>query len=330
MDAFATSKSITGQEGDKFTLHIWTDPVNDLIEVVFINYGVGQGPSGNVVDIQHISLMDRSPIALADFPLRRISFTNTGTNATIESVVSCRKPVLAIGDSFVGTYSPPAQLTRVGAVLGAAFTETRYVINGGIAGNAVSRSSPGNDTSIRERWNAGQEDLEGVEPDQDLVAFRDVVCVFVNGPGLNDIIPRIDENSTENDINALAGRVSGDIERMAGDSIGRMLVTLNDIVSNDTVLCEQIPYAVAGAGLVNEKAAQAKINTDIKAMSNSLQIPIALVHDNYAANGGYSDSGTHPDVAGTAYIADQIADAYENNIIAPTTRGRSRIRNHGV
>ena len=306
-----TSASIAQQENTKFTFGIWFDPNTDKYEVMFVNYLRGQGPLG-MLDIKHISLTHRQPISsagkdLAIYPIRQINLEGGGK---IGRIVVCRKPVLAVGDSFVSAYTSyyvGTVLRNVGDKLDdpGIFSQQRYVINGGISGNCVLRNGTYM-TAIKDRWNKA-------DVNEDMCAYRDVVVVFVNGPGLNDVAvndasSNISDTSSDADIRALATRISGTVANMAGeaqydfDALGG---------KNDVILCEMIPYlAHTGAEYINENRAIQHINGYLRKTALNLNVPLALVGN---LDPSYiSADGTHPTDAGSAFIAQQIASAYES------------------
>lgn len=313
----AATNVITGQDGEKFNIHIWTDPVNDKIEVFYVNTEAGQGPTGDAVDIRHISLQGRAPAALtADISIKRITLSqNTGIAATVGNIVVCRKPLVVVGDSMLSD-------TYIGSELDTAFSENRYIIQGAIGGNALLRSSDVRTATIT-RWNAGRnEDSsdDDTQLDQDLVAFRDVVviagaCIF------NDFFPLIDATSSEDLILATSQRLGAALATIAGDSRSEYMykvpATPPDSVVNDIVIVEQIPYiANSGQELINESDTIEGFNAKLLQTSFELGIPVAQVHDGYAASGsGYADT-IHPDATGITFVANAITEAYEQNKIA--------------
>ena len=308
-----TSTSLASQEAaTKLTFSIWLDPNTDKYDVMIVNLQRGQGPE-SILDIKHISLSRRQTISagidLAAYPIRQISLEGGGK---IGRIVVCRKPVLAVGDSFVGTYTSyyvGAALRNVGDKLddpGIIFSQQRYVINGGISGNCVLRNSTHLMTAIKDRWNKA-------DVNEDMCAYRDVVVVFVNGPGLNDVAINdagsgINGTSSDSDIRALATRIGSTVANMAGeaqynfDALGG---------KNDVILCEMIPYlANTDAEYINENRAIQYINSYLRKTALTLNVPIALVGN---LDPSYiSADGTHPTDAGSIFIAQQIAGAYES------------------
>ena len=177
------------------------------------------------------------------------------------------------------------------------------------------RSSNGFFTSISRRWDEGL-DNNDANISQDLIAYRDVVAVLINGPGVNDINNFIRSTVSDSEMRAFANQIGGSIGRIAGDC-----ETFNMYAKvkppTDMVLCEMIPKntEAAAGSLPNERQTQVYLNDSLGSLSFNMQVPIALVYDDYTDNGDYADS-IHADSDGITWIAEQIADAYENNSIA--------------
>lgn len=321
------SDSLAGQAGDKLNLHIWLDPVNDLIEVIYVNTEVGQGPSGGVGDLRFISLQGRIPAAItADIKIKQVVLTNVGTGASVGRIVSCRKPVVSVGDSF-------ATGSNIGGRLGDAdvFSEQRYAIITGLGGNSVTRSSTTLLTSVMRRWNSGTDDNDA-NIAQDIIGFRDVVFVLINGPGINDINNAIKVTSSSAAIRALATELGGAAARIAGDAVSPNIYYNGvDKVTNDVILCEMIPKNEAqyAGALPNVLLCETYVNDYLASISHRLQVPLARVYSDYANNGGYTDA-THADATGQTWIAQQIADAYEKGRVATYAKISNDLYNSGM
>ena len=129
--------------------------------------------------------------------------------------------------------------------------------------------------------------------------------VLVNGPGLNDIA----QINTDDD--AAIWRVVGAYgvnTKIVNDALSSLL-TYGE--TNDAVMCGMIPFP---DGTSLEQSAIKEMNRLLRVTSNASNVPMALQNGEYV--GGYSDTGTHPDAAGTTWIAEQIAGAYESNLVA--------------
>jgi lysophospholipase L1-like esterase len=288
-------------------IHIWCNPVTNRYEVIYVNYIDGQGGLGDG-DTQHVSLTRRSP-QLMYGDIRRINLSQTsGANLKVDRIVVCRRPVVAIGDSFTAMYQDTdyrfsgyeASLSHVGAALDnpGVFSQQRYVINGGITGDSLL-SNAATAHSILARW-------DSTLPYEDLCAYRDVVFVFPNGPGLNDIIYAV--NSLARQREYTAALISG------LSQIARKALSTTDEYNNDVVLCQMIPYT--HPPYANQYNAQLIVNYNklIENLAYYSNIPMASMADfpiEYL-----SDDGTHPTPDGDLWIATKIAQAYENNVPA--------------
>ena len=311
----ATTASIAGQEGDKINYYIYINPATGKQDLYFCNYTDGAGGQGDT-DIKHVSLNSRGLANItAANKLRRIGIVNAGGNATADRIVVCREPVVAGFDSYVSMGSGGVLvLGRVGAYLDDAgvFTEQRHVINGGIPGNLVTDTTESSYTAIKTRWNSSENDLCG---------FRDVVYVFVNGPGLNDVASLVGEASTDIEIDCLAYQIAGEILTMAGDVLSTKIDGVT-VTSNDLVLCGMVPYtANSGQEEINEMLCQQRVNELLEVAAYRLGVPFV---DCWGL-ASYTD-GTHYTDAGNALVAERIATAYENNQVPNNPFGSSGSR----
>lgn len=292
-DGFASSVSCA--YAGRYNLHIWTDPQQGRIDVLYYNK--------YLFNIQHISLTFRNPQRIRPGScIRRLYIhQDFGTGSIIDRIVVCRKPVLAIGDSFVSGYTYETILGHVGKALSDnnIFSQRRYVINGGISGNRVLDSYPSTATQIR--WN---------DANHDLCAYHDVIVALVNGPGLNDVA-QITSSSTAEQITQKAQALAQAIAKMAtealsdGDEVGGR---------NSVILCEMIPYTynmeINFQSYLNQKACQEQFHVLLSELAVQQNIPIARVYEDFPSS--YSD-GTHPTAIGSLWIAQRIANVYETH-----------------
>ncbi|MBN1435674.1 MAG: SGNH/GDSL hydrolase family protein [Sedimentisphaerales bacterium] len=107
---YTTSHSIPNQYGHKITILIWIEPDADEMQIHYINYQNPQGPQG-YGDIKMSCLMDRNPQAITDTVIRRLKFTNTGGNASVDRVVVCRNPAVVGYDSFTASALTTGNIT---------------------------------------------------------------------------------------------------------------------------------------------------------------------------------------------------------------------------
>jgi lysophospholipase L1-like esterase len=185
--------------------------------------------------------------------------------------------------------------------VGTTFTYPRYVINGGISGDALNYTNKGYATATEKRWN-------DTTYNQDLCAFRNVVVVIVNGACLNDI----------------GGGWTSDSAELAATNMRIASNARNNIYfygyAKDVVLSEMIPYA---AGTPEEQALIPEFNKHINLIAADMGVPLAKTFDLWtdlrpASGGGtlYEDAGTHPNpTAGSQLIAAAIARAYEQTAL---------------
>jgi lysophospholipase L1-like esterase len=288
------SSNVSCNSGSRYNIHIWTDPQQGKIEVLYYNK--------SIVNIQHKSLTGRSPQRMVPGRcIRRLRIhQDYGTHGSVNRIVVCRKPVLAVGDSFVSGYNGKTILSNVGMALSGSnvFSENRYVINGGISGNQVLTSTS-SCSAIQIRWNNN---------DHDLCAYRDVIVTFVNGPGLNDI-SQIYASATAEQVTQKAHELAQAITKMAtetlanGDEVGGC---------NSIVMCEMIPYTryqeTDFERFLKQKSCQEQLNSLLSEFATQKNIPIAQVYEDIPAS--YSD-GTHPTTEGSIWIAQCIAETYE-------------------
>lgn len=319
IDGFSTkttSTDISGLEGNKFNVYCWIDPIADKMEIVYINVedGAQQGGIG-AADYQARSATYRAKVSVtANIALKRIKFVqDTGNTASVDRVVVCRKPILAIGDSFVSGNGPQA-LAVIGAALGAAFSETRYVINGGVGGGSMTTNVTIHST--QNRWNSRNRDNAASDFPKvlgDWVALRDVVVVIVNAGAANDVAnANYGVNTSDTKKYEMAGRVIGAVGRIVGEALANEISSFQPYLGDsvDVILSEMIPMP---DGDPQEQQAVGFINAGLRALSYSSNVPIALVFNSYDLD-NYSDSPRiHPDATGSAFVADAIARAYENN-----------------
>jgi len=300
-------KSIAGQEGDKITYHLWegvgADASGELdrIDCLFCNYTDGQGPTGGDGDIKMVSITDRAGLmTLDDLETRHIrwlKFVNVGGHAAVHRVVVCRRPIVAVGDSYTSSCGGGVTvLARVGAALDdpGVFTERRYVINGGIMGNRVLADSTGWGTAIKTRFNQAASN-------QDLCAFRDAVYVFVNGPCTNDAGTATTQERVYRTVVGAAG------------AIGQMVYDAKAISGSDVVMTSLMPWAPAALGTdYNQWQADAVRESSalLKTIASYARVPFADFYNDYT--GGWW-SYNHPDDAGSLMMARAIATAYEES-----------------
>ena len=322
-DAFVTSQSLAdvqagNQSTDKFDILIWMKAGADAdnAEVFYVNKTEGQNGNADAA-IKHISLTEGVPfnaVGLSVDPIKRLELlsTNNASPATVGSLIVCRIPVLALGNSFVGEYDTVAKLDYVGEVLGAAFTEERYIINSGIAGAETKTSSIAGST-VHTRWFVNDIDaaLAPTAALNGLKHFDDIIICLVNGPSINDIA-------------AISG---SDEQTELSDIIKTLARTVKDSLEtgNDVIMTEIIPHPTITPA---ERTGLNKVNFALKMMAWNMSIPFAEVHDIYLLNGGYDGTGTHPDTAGSNWLAGRYAEVYENNTLVsdPGNIRKTRIR----
>ena len=294
------SKSIAGGEGEKHDLYIHHDMAADKLELIFANVEDGTGGQG-AADIQHVSITDRTPLAagidLSTLFLRKIVFTNAGTGATIGRITVCRDPIVMVGDSFCGS-------TNVGQFIAGAFTEDRYLINTGIAGGMMTSNATASSTSIVKRW-------DEADNDRDICAFRDVLFVLCNGPGLNDVATI--DNTVATRYWITAGIVGG-IGKMIADSQNTN-AQYGGSRSNDIVISTLIPYIDSDTATTTETATIPILNKMIKSLCYYAQVPMADAYAGYDSSWYDAATDPHPDETGAEYIADKIAAAHESATI---------------
>jgi len=287
------SQSVTGQESDVITTYIRHNVSNGKLDSIFVNYENGQGLSDS--DIKHVLLNTSGSVDLslniAGNPIRRLTIASGGSagDAQATRIVVCRKPILALGDSFCSAYSGgKTSLAHVANRMKTDFSENRYVINGGITGNKVLTDYTTH-TALFNRWN-----------NSGLSAYKDIVAVFVNGPGLNDVAQGVSSVTTDEDCYTLAGLLASTVLRMASQARQ---------AGNDVILCGQMAYAAhAGVELIKEQKTQKRFNDLIKAGVYTLSVP-------YVDSWNVDSDGTHPTVDGDKDYAKRIGRAYENNKI---------------
>lgn len=313
----AKVKTLTSTSGSELDIHVWFDKTNNLISAWIVNYLDGQGTEGDS-DIEHICINDRVP-QVCNFSAKRLIITQAvGAAVNVASVHCCRKPVLAIGDSFMSQYAGGrTDLAHIGAKMDdvGVFTLQRYVINGGIVGNRVGQTSNGNHTAIIRRWDTVPKKITdadtGIFKFGDMCDYRDVLVVIIGG--LNDST----QAATAAQAQYRASQVVGGIGKMLGDALS---------LGNDIVLCELIPYP-DGTAII--QGCLRSINRQLRNLAALAQVPLALVYDGYyiVDASWYVEAipnRTHPDaVNGEPYIAGKIVDAHENNRI-PVSLGSGR------
>jgi lysophospholipase L1-like esterase len=254
-------------------------------------------------NIRHISVTGRHPLRFRPGTIaRRLRFyQETGSGVSLQRIVVCRRPIIAFGDSFVAGYAGGPILANVGRALATQhlFTRDQYVINAGISGNPVLVSVEAS-TAARLRWNSSRHDL---------CAYHDVVVLFVNGPGLNDVAC-ITALNTPEQVSARAGELASAITQMAqeaftdGDEVGGR---------NLPVMCELIPYTAYRESdynrYLNQKNCIEELNFLLGQFAAANGIPFVQVYDEMPE--AYSD-GTHPTAQGSTWIAERIVQAYES------------------
>jgi lysophospholipase L1-like esterase len=293
------SHSILGQENDNFNIYIYNDPSDGSLMMTFVNMLYGQGKVGPY-DIKFTTIPNRTTIGLtcsASYPPQRITIQNNGNNASVGKITVCRKPILMISDSFGSTkqsWFSPTKLTRVGSVLGKSFTPERYVINAGIVSASVNRTNTAS-TKIIERW-------DRTEDRQDLCALPSVLVVLLNGPGINDIA------STSVD---LTPGITASLMKIVADA---QTNTKSLGFTNEVIMSELIPYKT---GTDAQQKFVRNLNAQIRVVAAMLQVPMAQTYNGFDSENWYEDAGTHPNAEGAVYIANKIAQAYEDNLVPP-------------
>ncbi len=290
---------------------------------MYVNYHECQGPQG-ITDPKHILLGDETNLTIKYSNLTSVGKlveinNSSAATASIDKLVVAKKPVVVVGDSFTSTFrttSPDsgAKLNHVGHAIGNAFTERRYVVNGGRTGSAVLIDSTGACTSIKDRYDS----------DHGFIwLYQDCIIVFVNGPGLNDIAAILDNDLSPRP-EELASRVFGAISMMAGKAMFTKVVGQSDAMkhSNDVVLCGTIPYPKYSIEGVDQdidrfnlqEEALTKLNYSLAELSTIHKIPFVDCWDFPISL--YQSDWTHPSTPdGDNWIANKIATAYENNYI---------------
>jgi len=310
--------------GQKFNFLLWIDPANATVnnELFYTNFDKGMGTTGGDKDISLINYYQRSNRTNTNI-LNNIIITQTTGTPTVGRVVVARDPVLAYGDSYVSQHDGTStSLAHVAEQLGALFTKTRYVINGGIAGNKILVDSAATSTANRKRWNFHEGNPEDLA-NSDYVMMRDVVVVFVNGPCINDIVTDITSSSTDAEIGAFAQRLSSDIGRMVGEAAYEDADINNLGSANDTIMCGLVPNTAGDAATnLNVNSCVDQVNTLLNEQAAVAKIPFIKV----ANMGVYLSDGTHLSTAGDTEYARRIAVGYENNRLAKSATGGSDYR----
>jgi hypothetical protein len=298
--------------GHKFDIALNIDNTNQKIEVLYMDR------EGAVTKVWK-SLTARVPQTLTNCKyISKITFTQAaGADVTIDKVIVCHMPIVAVGDSFVDTGASPCVLGSIGAASGEGFTNKRYVFNGGRSGSRMVDDNTETSTSVTSRWNSIIS-VDNVNSG-DMCAFRDVIVVPVcGGGGLNDIASFVNTALTYQNY---LPRVSAGQIKIAGEALSSFTTHGG---TNDLVLCEMIPYTRISSGLANQynAAVITSCNKIMRRFAEDCNIPMAIVHDGFdvgtgteSGRGWYNDDGTHPDADGIAYIVGEIVSAYENNTI---------------
>lgn len=318
-DTVLDSQTITfaaaadGGADDKYTVIITIDPTavyTDSIKVNYINYQNGQGPieySANSTDVSNVSITggwwqdrrDSNPVKLITFA------QGTGAAATIARVMVTRKNVVCVGDSFVSKHNTNASGTELSHVAdelsdASRFSEDRYTVNGGITGSMQLLDSSTN-ASIAHRF-----DSVGSE----IWDMPNSVCVFVNGPGINDIVGVLSKPTTNAEAIALGEALAWNVAAMASKAINNG----SDVVLNE---CCYLETGHADKDAFTDLAVTT-FNTTLIKVSYQLQAPIARTAAGILADAAtyYSADHIHLETAGDEFMADAIVSAYENNTIA--------------
>ncbi len=291
----------------KFNVLVWVSPdgTDSEIQINYVNYAFGQGGQG-VADTAHFAL-SRTPLDdvsnLTASPITRVKLTLT--TGSVGKISLARKPVLAVGDSFVCSSTQSGGkwvLAHVGAELAEAFDEERYVINGGISGNKLLNDSSSAHTACLKRWDSATGDM---------CSYRDVLVVFVNGPGLNDIASIVNTKAEQKEY--IAG-LSGGLALMV-----RQALSSADMYggTNEVVMCEMIPYTSGTYANIYNAAVIREYNKMMQKISFLCDVPLARMNK-YSL--GYVEADpmdyTHPPADGDAWIAGKIADSYELNQVS--------------
>lgn len=319
-DVVLGSSLVTLIAGDLYTVILTANPgdTGPLVKgerVNYVNYVNGQGPvdsSADSADIANVSLTawdwgTRS----GSGRLRKFSLVNAGGNATIERVVVARRSVVVVGDSFTSKHTPPTQLSGAAEKLAepGRWSEDRYVINGGITGNG--NNFDGSDaTSIPHRF-----DSFGL----DLWTMNNSTYIFVNGPGINDIVVAALRPTTTAEAKSIGEGLGWNVAKMAS----RVLTDGSNVVLNECCFIEAGFVTTGDIDLMNE--AVRVFNETLATVSFELQIPIAKTASTILANADafYGADHLHLTSAGYDFMADAIVTACENNTISSDPSGSS-------
>ena len=301
-NSFGTSKSLVdvdsgNQSGDTFDIYFLYDRRTaynpNSADVLFVNRTQGQYSVSPDSNIKYISVTDGEMSATwynSNYRFKRLKLVSDAAGATIGKIIVCRKPVLAVADSFVAgqvASNPPVVLDNVGAYLGAAFTKKRHIINAGIMGGKVAGRAT-NGTNFFQRWG------------DSLRYFDDVIVAYVNGPGLNNIN---EINSDQATADSLLIGITGTIL----ESIYEAQALGNDVVMTEMVQCP--------AYTALENSTIVELNTILKYMAWKASVPFA---ESYYGFNDFDGDNVHPDDTGSSHLADELSAAYENNTY-PTT-----------
>lgn len=312
-DDILKTLELTEASDYKLDVHLWIkrDPESDGPEcdVIIVDYENGQGLSDK--DYKHQSVTSRNPQRFyngttVDYA-RRLKVT-AGASSIAGGVVVCRKPIVAIGDSYVGAYTlattEVSSLSNVGLVLGAAFTETRYVINAGIGGNQTINAST-SVHSIVNRFNG---------PRNDIIAYRGAIIAFVNGPGINDTMIQVSTTLVPaNSEDIFSKAIPAAIEQMV----------IQSKQYNEVIMCEMVDLedgydSESGKTKANvDSAYWTTLAANLKRVAADAEVPFAYVRDAFNADPDtyyYSDN-LHPSEDGSLLIANTMVSVYENNLI---------------
>jgi len=300
------------------------------------DYGYGNGIG--VKDTQHVELTNRARYnGTSGRTWTAVKITQlSGTSINVGRIIVCRNPVLAIGDSFVSGYSGITNDTtpsHIGTYLPTAFTDDRYMILAGIPGDKVLTNDAGSVTSIREHWNTFSASIAGVSYSRyDRVCFPDALTVFVNGPGINDIISSVNASTSTADIGETATRLATAVLTMAGQALYDDLAGTRGWkrAGNDVVVCGIAPNYSTQTGEGDHATAVANRTLCIAKTNQLLKTGCAIAGIPFVNASGFlayisTDDGTHPNETGDTAIATEIAEAYEQNTV-PSTGGGGWIR----
>ena len=296
------TRAILEPESAGVTIGIYLDPVNNKIDLHWVNYIDGAGAQGDM-DVRCLTLGQGVPadlvwgqgvltegqgiqVDLTGGQIRRINITQVnGDGATIGALKVTRNDIVAVGDSFVSSYSDgKTSLARVAKYLDdpGFYDHPPYVWNAGITGSQVLSDVAGYCTSIRSRWSNGWRELQGVK------------FVFVNGPGFSDVAVRLSASSTDRDAYDLAARLGAAVCGMAVDAIA---------AGNEVVMCGQAAStAYSGVEGRVERLAQRRFNAIIRAFCWAADIP-------FYNPWNIPTTGTYPTPAGEQAYAMGIVNA---------------------